>query len=114
VHQTTPAPAKPVAIHPVSTPPPVIAPPPSAPVHGVAKAAEVPKPVTAESNKAVQPRRTFLPVALVSGMFQRIGGMLLWLIPAPLRARLNAWWSPVLRVPPPGQGEIGQVDVRVY
>ena len=84
-------------------------------VHGVGKATETPKPVITESNNAVQPRRTFLPVALVSGMFQRIGSMLLWLIPAPLRARLNAWWSPVLRAPP-GLGEMcnGHVDIRVY
>ncbi|CCA73087.1 hypothetical protein PIIN_07041 [Serendipita indica DSM 11827] len=47
-------------------------------------------------NSAVQPRRTYLPVAL-SNLFGIIGRMFLWFIPSPLRVRLHAWWSPVLR-----------------
>ena len=93
--KAVPEPVATVPSVPQEIPAPTIAPPPpSVPT-------EAPKP-----NNTVQPRRTFLPIAILSNMFHRIGGMLLWLIPSPLRARLNAWWSPVLRAPPPGYGEL--------
>lgn len=53
----------------------------------------------------VQPRRTYLPVA-VSNIIYKVGQMFLWFIPGPLRARLNIWWSPVLRTPARGDGRV--------
>jgi len=103
------APVETVQTHPITQPEPtpVVAPlPPS--VVGISEVANASKPLPAapsESNGAVEPRRTFLPVAVIS-TFLFVGGMFLWLIPAPLRMRLNAWWSPILRVSPPGHGQV--------
>ncbi|KIM33850.1 hypothetical protein M408DRAFT_86314 [Serendipita vermifera MAFF 305830] len=97
--KTPPVAAEPPAIvQPVSQQTTTIAPPPRS-------VPEVVEPPTNSdrSEQSVQPRKTFLPIALLGNVIYRIGTMFLWLIPSPLRARLNAWWSPVLRAPPPGQ-----------
>ncbi|KAG8820113.1 hypothetical protein FRC17_010247 [Serendipita sp. 399] len=85
---------------PTITPPP---PPPTITITSNAYSQDPPLPVAPASagdakkdQTSVQRRPSYLPPILFS-FFERIGRVFLWMIPNSLRARLNMWWSPVLR-----------------
>ncbi|KAG8759742.1 hypothetical protein FRC14_005128 [Serendipita sp. 396] len=112
---TTPAPAP----EPVLAPPPTtivsttmeslptVTPPPTITITPTPYSQDpIPATSSAEPNKdqsSVQRRPSYLPPILAS-FFGRVGQVFLWMLPNFLRARLNMWWSPVLRTGSEGYG----------
>jgi hypothetical protein len=55
-----------------------------------------------ETNKNIQPRRTYLPLFL-SNFIHRIAGVILWFIPQ----SIQRWWSPLHSRRPIGKNTVG-------